>query len=271
MTAAATARALLDAYDQGAFASLPSAGAADFDWSAAYDVAAEMVRLRRARGERCVGRKIGFTNRNIWPQYGATSPIWSHVYDSTLIRARGNTAAVSLRGAASPRIEPEIAFGLRAVLPTGSKDPARILEAVEWMAPSFEIVDCHYPDWKFAPADSVADQSFHWRLIVGERRPVPKNGLATLAIALRDCRLVLACGGKTMDEGTGSNALGHPALALAFLADILASQPQFDALGAGEIITTGTLTAALPIEAGQTWTSKISGLPIGPLIATFTR
>ena len=271
MSAAATARALLDAYDRGALVSLPSAGAADFDWSAAYDVAAEMVRLRRARGERCVGRKIGFTNRNIWPQYGATSPIWSHVYDSTLIRAHGNTATLSLRGAVSPRIEPEIAFGLRAAVPPGSQDPARILEAVEWMAPSFEIVDCHYADWKFKPADSVADQSFHWRLIVGEQRPVPTSGLASLADALRECRLALACGGKTMDEGTGSNALGHPALTLAFLADILASQPQFDALGAGEIITTGTLTAALPIAARQTWTSTLSGLALGPLIATFTR
>ena len=270
MNAASAARALLDAYDRGTLASLPSAGAANFDRDAAYGVAAEMVRLRRARGERCVGRKIGFTNRNIWPQYGATSPIWSHVYDSTLIRARGNSATVSLRGAVSPRIEPEIAFGLRAAVPPGSQDPARILEAVEWMAPSFEIVDCHYADWKFKPADSVADQSFHWRLIVGERRPVPKSGLASLADALRDCRLALACDGKLMDEGTGSNALGHPALALAFLANILASQSQFDALGAGEIITTGTLTAALPIEAGQTWVSRISGLPLGPLTASFT-
>jgi 2-oxo-3-hexenedioate decarboxylase len=270
VSAAAAARTLLDAYDHGALAPPPSHGAADFDWNAAYDIAAEMVRLRIARGERRVGRKIGFTNRNIWPQYGATSPIWSHVYDSTLIRARGNAATLSLRGAVSPRIEPELAFGLRAPVSPGSKDPARILEAVDWMAPSFEIVDCHYADWKFKPADSVADQSFHWRLIVGERRPVPKSALASVADALRDCRLALACDGKLMDEGTGSNALGHPALALAFLADILASQPQFDALGAGEIITTGTLTAALPIEAGQTWVSTISGLPLGPLTASFT-
>jgi 2-oxo-3-hexenedioate decarboxylase len=67
----------------------------------------------------------------------------------------------------------------------------------------------------------------------------------------------------------GSNALDHPALALAFLADILVTQPAFDALAAGEVITTGTLTAALPIKAGESWTSEISGLPIAPLTVTF--
>ena len=64
-----------------------------------------------------------------------------------------------------------------------------------------------------------------------------------------------------MDRGRGSNALDHPALALAFLADILAKQPAFDPLAAGEIITTGTLTAALPIKAGETWQSRYEGLP----------
>ena len=74
-----------------------------------------------------------------------------------------------------------------------------------------------------------------------------------------------------MDRGKGSNALDHPALAMAFLADILARQPAFDPLTAGEIITTGTLTAALPIRAGETWTSEISDLEIAPLMVAFTQ
>ncbi len=55
-----------------------------------------------------------------------------------------------------------------------------------------------------------------------------------------------------MDRGVGANALDHPALALAFLADIVARQSQFAPLAAGEIITTGTLTAALDIHPGET-------------------
>ena len=57
------ARELLDAYDHGKVIATPSARDPQFDWNAAYAVAAEIIRLRRARGERCAGRKIGFTNR----------------------------------------------------------------------------------------------------------------------------------------------------------------------------------------------------------------
>lgn len=264
-----TARELLAAYDEGKLVAAPSSRHARVDWDAAYAIAAEMVKLRRARGELCVGRKIGFTNRNIWAEYGATSPIWAHVYDSSLSCARNNLASIRLRGSVAPRIEPEIALKLKAPVPTGCKDPALILQAIEWLAPSFEIVDCHFADWKFGPADSVADQSFHWRLVIGEPRAVAGADLAALARQIGDCTLTLACNGEVRDRGVGSNALGHPALALAFLADIVAAQPQFEPLAAGEVITTGTLTAALPIRAGETWTSTISGLGVAPLTVAF--
>jgi 2-oxo-3-hexenedioate decarboxylase len=73
-----------------------------------------------------------------------------------------------------------------------------------------------------------------------------------------------------MDRGVGANALGHPATALAFLAEVLSRQPRFAPLTAGEIITTGTLTAALPIAPGETWTSDYAGLPVAGLHLTFT-
>lgn len=261
---------LLDAYDHGRLTTLPTASNPQFERNAAYDVAAEIIKLRRARGERCVGRKIGFTNRNIWAEYGATAPIWAHAYDSTLIYAKNNRATLSLRGGTAPRLEPEIAFKLHAPVPTGCTDPAIVMKSIEWLAPSFEIVDCHFAHWKFRPADSIADQSFHWRLIVGEPHPVGAGEIAQLVAQLRDCQAELKCDGEVKDRGIGSNALDHPALALAFLADILATQPKFDALAAGEIITTGTLTAALSIKVGETWTSEISGLPVAPLTITFS-
>lgn len=270
MTSQSIARELLDALDQGKL--IPSIVERNpgFDWNAAYDVAAELVRLRRARGERCVGRKIGFTNRNIWPEYGATSPIWAHVYDRTLIHAKDNVASVSLRDSVAPRLEPEIAFMLRGPLPVGCTDPAIILQSIAWLAPSFEIVDCHFRDWRFQPADAAADFSLHWRLIIGEPYPITTAEIAKLAVQIRDCRVALKCNGEIRDRGVGSNALDHPALALAFLADMLATQPKFDALAAGEVVTTGTLTAALPIKPGETWESEFSGLPITGLTLNFT-
>jgi 2-oxo-3-hexenedioate decarboxylase len=256
---------LLEALDRGKLVPPAVQAGAGNDWDAGYEVAAEILRLRRARGEKTVGRKIGFTNRNIWAQYGATSPIWAHVYDGTLIHASDNTATVSLAGSAQPRIEPEIAFRLRAPLPAGCEDPLLMLESLEWLAPSFEIVDCHFADWKFNPADAAADFALHWRLIIGTPHVIRQAEIPSLAAQLHDCRVTLAKNGSVMDRGSGANALGHPVLALAFLADILARQPQFDPLAPGEIVTTGTLTAALPVRSGETWTSRYDGLPVDGL------
>lgn len=265
------ARELLDALDRGG--TLPSIveRVAGFGWDQGYAVAAAILRLRRARGEKTVGRKIGFTNHKIWAEYGATAPIWAHVYDRTLVHASDHRASITLAGSARPRLEPEIAFKLKAPLAPDARDPARVLEAVEWYAPGFEIVDCHFADWKFGPADSAADFSLHWRLIVGTPHAVRATAVPALVAQLRDCRVTLSRNGEVMDRGVGANALGHPAGALAHLADVLSRQPQFEPLAAGEVITTGTLTAALPIKPGEQWSSRYEGLPgVTGLSLTFT-
>jgi 2-oxo-3-hexenedioate decarboxylase len=232
-----------------------------FGWEEAYEVAAAIDALRRARGEKPAGRKIGFTNRKIWDEYGATSPIWAHVYDDTLIHAANGTATVSLAGSSQPRLEPEIAFRLKAPLGPDRREAPQVLEAIEWYAPSFEIVCCHFPQWKFKPPDAAADFSFHWRLIVGTPVAVRGEDIAALALQLRDCQIALRRDGMVLARGLGANALDHPALALVFLADMLVRQPQFEPLAAGEIITTGTLTSAMPVKAGEAWSSSYTGLP----------
>jgi 2-oxo-3-hexenedioate decarboxylase len=252
---------LLDALDRGGTMSSIVARNPGFGWDEGYAIAAEILKRRRARGERTIGRKIGFTNRNIWAEYGATAPIWAHVYDRTVVATEHGRAAVSLRGSARPRLEPEIAFRLRAPLVAGVTDPARILEAIEWVAPSFEIVDCHFADWKFHAADSAADFALHWRLILGAPHRVDPNEIPGLVAQLHECRVTLSRNGEVRDRGTGANALGHPATALAHLASVLSRQPQFEPLSAGEVITTGTLTAALPIRPGELWSSRYEGLP----------
>jgi 2-keto-4-pentenoate hydratase len=255
---------LMDAFDRGTVIPSIIQRNPHFDWDAAYRVAADIVRMRRSRGEKTIGRKIGFTNRNIWAEYGATAPIWAHVYDRTVQMAAGGRADVSLAGSVQPRLEPEIAFKLKAPLPSSINDPARVLETIEWYAPSFEIVDCHFAGWKFGPADSAADFSFHWRLIVGTPQPVRHGDaelLSPLLSQLRDCRVTLSRNGTVADKGVGANALGHPVVALAHLAGVLANQPQFEPLEAGEIVTTGTLTSALPIGPRETWSSRYEGLP----------
>jgi len=264
------ARQLLAALDAGS--TIPSIVARHpgFGCAEAYAVAAELLALRRARGECTVGRKIGFTNRSIWAEYGATAPIWAHVYDRTLQLAEGHRATVSLHGSVQPRLEPEIAFKLGSPLAAGVEDPRRVLDAVEWYAPSFELVDCHFAHWKFQAAESAADFALHWRLIVGAPVYCGESDKAALAEQLRDCRVTLRRNGTVADRGVGANALGHPASALAHLASVLVRQPRFEPLAAGEIVTTGTLTAAMPVRSCEVWSSEYAGLPLTGLSLTFT-
>ena len=84
------------------------------DLKDAYNVTATVRAQREARGERPIGRKIGFTNRTIWEEYGVYAPIWGYVYDGTVRDLTSEPLEVSLKGLAEPRIEPEIMFGLAA-------------------------------------------------------------------------------------------------------------------------------------------------------------
>ena len=159
--------------------------------------------------------------------------------------------------------------GTGVAVAAGQREPERILEAVEWVAPAFEVVDCLYPDWKFRVQDTVAHQGLHAALILGAQVSLPPDRIADWSDRLRECRATLSRNGQVADRGAGANALGHPALALAFLADVLAGQPQFGPLASGEIVTTGTLTAALPIAAGETWRFELEGIALAPLTVRF--
>jgi 2-oxo-3-hexenedioate decarboxylase len=81
--------------------------------------------------------------------------------------------------------------------------------------------------------------------------------------------LTLRRGEAVIDTGVGANVLGGPPAALAHLARVVAGQPQFAPLATGEIVTTGTITDAWPVVAGETWTSNYGALGLDGLTLTF--
>ena len=235
---------------------------ADFDVAAAYAVLAEIERRRIAQGWVPVGRKIGFTNRTIWARYGVYQPIWAHVWTHTVQHARDGSATQSLQGFVQPRIEPEIVCGLAGPLPD-TDDAQAILRGVTWIAAAFEIVQSHYPDWKFKAPDCTAAFGLHAALVVGTPVPVTAANRAALAALLPTFAVTLRSGDVVIDRGIGANVLDSPALALGHLVRVLGNQPQFPTLSRGEIVTTGTLTDAWPVRRGETWSSDYGelGLP----------
>ncbi|MDP3226188.1 MAG: fumarylacetoacetate hydrolase family protein [Rubrivivax sp.] len=237
------------------------AGEAIHHVGAAYRTALAVRALRVARGERPVGYKVGFTNRSIWPRYQVFAPIWGPVWHSTLSFARDG-GTVSLAQACQPRIEPEVVFAFKSTPPPGATLD-QLFDALDWLAPGFEIVQCHLPDWKFCAAQTVADSGLHAHLRVGEALRVADlagdaNNLHRL---LSGARVALARHGQTVEEGSGQMVLDSPLLALQHFVSELRACPGAPDIRAGDLVTTGTWTDAWPVQAGQRWSaSYTSGL-----------
>ena len=212
---------------------------------------------RLKEGWRPLGRKIGFTNRKIWPIYGVYEPIWGTVYDKTLIQSQNGFATVPLSGLSQPRIEPEICFKLKSA--PRAADPAHLVSCIEWIAHSIEIVQCQQPGWKTTLPECTAQNGLHGKLILGT------PGTLTDPAVLPKVEVILRKEGKEVDRGTGANVLDSPLLALAHLLRLPGAQP----LVAGEIISTGTLTDAHPVAPGENWSTEIHGIALVPLRIEF--
>jgi 2-oxo-3-hexenedioate decarboxylase len=232
-----------------------------FGLDAAYGVTAALRDLREARGERPVGRKIGFTNRTIWDEYGVHAPIWGYMYDTTLRDADGHAAELPASRLVEPRIEPEICFGL-ARAPEPGMDEAALLACVEWIAHGVELVQSLFPGWRFAAADTVAALGLHGAYVVGPRRRVRDEARADWLEALTRFSIELSCDGRPVDTGRAANVLGGPLSALRHLVGLLDADARHPPLAAGEIVTTGTVTRAFPVEPGQTWATRLTGIAL---------
>jgi 2-oxo-3-hexenedioate decarboxylase len=230
-----------------------------------YRVTALLDRKHEARGEKRLGRKIGFTNRTIWEQYKVYAPIWGYVYDST-VHDLSNTVSLSLAGFSEPRIEPEIVFGL-AGAPSPEMDETALLSCVDWVAHGFEIVQSIFPQWQFSAPDTVAANGLHGALLIGPRYEI--GHAAEWQEALSGFEIDLLCDGRVIDHGHSANVLDGPLSALRHLVGLLTRDPVNPPLAAGEIVTTGTLTRAMPIKSGETWSTALEGIALDAIRLRF--
>ena len=232
----------------------------------AYRVAPMVRRMYEAEGARAIGRKIGFTNRTIWEQYGVYAPIWGYVFDRS-VRDIAATDALPLASFSEPRIEPEIMFGL-AVSPSPEMDESALSDCIAWIALGFEIVQSIFPRWKFEASDTIAANGVHGALLIGPRHPFAPHArqwqqrLGAFAIDL-------SCNDRLIDRGRAENVLGGPLTALRHLVGMLSSDPVNPALAAGEIVSTGTLTKAMPVASGESWAAAPEGIGLDPIRLRF--
>jgi 2-keto-4-pentenoate hydratase len=161
-------------------------------------------------------------------------------------------------------------FGLKQTITNEGLDAAAALACTEWLALGFEIIDCPFPGWKFQPSDFVASFGLHAALVIGEKIQVRPDIIPPLVEELPRFKVRILKNGEVVEEGSGKNSLKSPALCLAELAAAIVRRSPSEPLGAGEIISSGTLTAGHPTDEGDVWTAEVVGISLPALTLRLT-
>jgi len=261
------ARQILDAQNAGRSIAPISSREPDFTLDAGYAVAERLCALRKAQGAVVAGRKIGFTNANMWAAFGVEAPIWGAMYADSVVQASQGRVELSLDAFCEPRLEPEIVFHFHRT-PPADADADALLDCIDWMAHGVEVVQSHFPEWKFTAADAVASGSLHAALLLAA--PLSLEGRrAGLEQALEAVSVDLLRDDTLVESGSARLVLGNPLHAVRHLIQVLQAQGA-PAIAPGELITTGTMTMAYPIAPGQRWRTRIAGLDLEGLEMVFT-
>ncbi len=215
----------------------------------AYEIQDELLARRIADGERLVGAKLGLTSRAKQRDMGIDQPIYGWLTDAMLLAP---DRALSMSDVIHPRTEPEIALVLGSDLAGPGVTPMDALDATSAACAAMEVIDSRYVDFRFELPDVIADNTSASRFVLGGRRvPAQQHDLSLLGCVLEERGTVVA-------TAAGAAVLGHPAAALAELANHLGRRGK--ELKAGWVVLTGGLTAAVPVRAGSTVTASFAHL-----------
>ncbi|HSZ64142.1 MAG TPA: fumarylacetoacetate hydrolase family protein [Terriglobales bacterium] len=91
---------------------------------------------------------------------------------------------------------------------------------------------------------------------------VRPDAIAALVDELPRFKVRVSKNGEFVEEGSGKNCLRSPALCLAELSAAVARRFPDEPLRAGEIISSGTLTAGHAAGRGDRWTVEVDGLSL---------
>lgn len=229
---------LLEAY-RGVTVAPPTAQFPDMSLGDAYSVQLTQVARWQQDDRRVVGFKVGLTSQAMRRALGVDEPDFGHLLHDMAVPDGGELPSHRLL---QPRAEPEVAFVLASPLQGPGVTAAHVRAATETVAPALEIIDSRVTDWRITLSDTVADNGSSGLFVLGQQRPL--DGLDLPALT---CELL--CDGDVLDSGLGSAVLGDPAEAVAWLANELGRRGT--PLAAGQVILSGSCTAAHPILPGQ--------------------
>lgn len=226
------------------------------DLDSAYEVQELIIQSRVSLRNRRVGRKVGLTAPAVQRQLGVNQPDFGVLLSDMQL---GEDEQIPHGALIAPRIEAEIAFIMGRDVEATDRDS--VLAAVDYVAPSLEIVDSRIAGWDIGIVDTVADNASSAYFVLGK-------GKATLnGYAPAGAEMVMTINGQEVSKGTGADCLGDPVNALLWVAETAAALGR--PLRAGEIVLSGALGPMAPLNAGDIVEARIGGL--GTVTASATK
>lgn len=234
----------------------PSAMFPEIEIEDSYAISSLVAERRIAAGRRIIGHKIGLTSKAMQASSKIDEPDYGYIFDDLLIP---NGAKVRFEDYCVPRVEPELTFVLKAPLKGPGVGLVDVLRATEYVVPSIEIIDARVTEPRRI-FDTVADNGAAAGLVLGGRPVRPDE------VDLRWVGAIFHRNADIEETGIAAGVLGHPALAIAWLANKLA--PFGTVLEPGHMMLSGSFTRPVWAAKGDTLHADFG--PLGSVSVQFT-
>jgi len=219
----------------------------------------KLVALLSQRFGRPVGYKVGLTNPGAQQRFGVPHPLTGTMFEAT-VRLRDG-AEVPARFAAVPVVEADLLARVRDEGINAARTHEEVLRHLDQVIPFIELADLVLTP---LPSDGPNLLAINVGVRLGvSGAPIPVRADAEFAAALGSMTVTMTDDtGKELARAPGTVLLGHPLNVMPWLAEDLAKRGR--KLQAGDIVSLGGFSPALPAEAGRRYTVRYEGLAPQP-------
>ena len=220
-----------------------------------YAISSMVTEHKIRNGAKLIGHKIGLTSKAMQASSQIDEPDYGHLLDHMLLN---DGAKVPHANYCVPRVEPELTFILKEPLKGPGVGLVDVMRATEWVVPSIEIIDARVQNPRKI-FDTVADNGAAAGIVLGGRPVRPTD------VDLRWVGAVFYRNSEIEETGVAAGVLGHPAMAIAWLANKVG---QFGTvLEPGHLMLSGSFTRPVWADKGDTLHADFG--PLGAVTVQF--
>ena len=220
-----------------------------------YAISSLVTEHKIRNGAKLIGHKIGLTYKAMKQSSQIDEPDYGHLlYDMLL----NDGAKVAHANYCVPRVEPELTFILKEPLKGPGVGLVDVMRATEWVVPSIEIIDARVQNPRKI-FDTVADNGAAAGIVLGGRPVRPTD------VDLRWVGAVFYRNSEIEETGIAAGVLGHPAMAIAWLANKVGRFGTV--LEPGHVMLSGSFTRPVWADKGDTLHADFG--PLGSVAVQF--